>query len=281
MRWAWGAVPTVAHTALTPRSHGLRRRGAPRRRCLTACLRGCSSSTARPCCRPPTSPQATECEWAVLRRLDARLGRVERGARPGRRAADRAARLGDAHEERQLEAYRQQFGAAVVEIERPRRPARPGRARRRAAADARGARRRRGRRLPGDALRRRVPRVRRLPRADRRRLGRLRHEARAPREGDRADAARRLRRAAAPRSASRSATGCTCCSATAPPPRTASRTCSRCSRSGWDASGRWSTRGSPRPARSPGARRASPHADGARSAPRRSRRRATCCSSAG
>lgn len=62
---------------------------------------------------------ATECEWAVLRRLDAKLGRVEAVPEPVDALNRRAARLGDAHEERQLEAYRRRFGAGVVEIERP------------------------------------------------------------------------------------------------------------------------------------------------------------------
>src|ERR1700712_4511440 len=62
---------------------------------------------------------ATACEWAVLRRLDARLGRGEAVPEPVDALNRRAARLGDAHEERQLAAYRRQYGAGVVEIERP------------------------------------------------------------------------------------------------------------------------------------------------------------------
>jgi uncharacterized protein len=62
---------------------------------------------------------ATECEWAVLRRLDAKLGRVDAVPEPVDALNRRAARLGDAHEERQLEAYRQQYGPGVVEIARP------------------------------------------------------------------------------------------------------------------------------------------------------------------
>lgn len=62
---------------------------------------------------------ATECEWAVLRRLDARLGRVEAVPDPADALRDRAARLGDAHELRQLETYRARFGAGVVEIAPP------------------------------------------------------------------------------------------------------------------------------------------------------------------
>ncbi|MFD1722866.1 TM0106 family RecB-like putative nuclease [Amnibacterium endophyticum] len=61
---------------------------------------------------------ATECEWAVLRRLDARLGRVEAVPDPAEALLERAARLGDAHEERQLAAYRAELG--------PHEPGRPG-----------------------------------------------------------------------------------------------------------------------------------------------------------
>ena len=63
--------------------------------------------------------KATDCEWAVLRRLDARLGRVEAVPDPADALRERAARLGDAHEARQLAEYRRAFGAGVVEIERP------------------------------------------------------------------------------------------------------------------------------------------------------------------
>ncbi|MGN6444991.1 TM0106 family RecB-like putative nuclease [Amnibacterium sp.] len=62
---------------------------------------------------------ATECEWAVLRRLDAKLGRALAVPDPVDALRDRAARLGDAHEARQLDEYRRQRGAAVVEIPRP------------------------------------------------------------------------------------------------------------------------------------------------------------------
>jgi predicted RecB family nuclease len=62
---------------------------------------------------------ASTCEWAVLRRLDAKLGRVDAVPEPEDALNRRAARLGDAHEERQLAAYRRQHGTGVVEIERP------------------------------------------------------------------------------------------------------------------------------------------------------------------
>ena len=63
--------------------------------------------------------RATECEWSVLRRLDARLGRVDAVPDPADALRDRAALLGDVHEARQLAEYRRTFGAGVVEIERP------------------------------------------------------------------------------------------------------------------------------------------------------------------
>ena len=60
---------------------------------------------------------AAQCEWALMRSLDARLGRIE-----GTRADDdamlaRAAALGDLHERRMLERLR--ADRTVVEIERP------------------------------------------------------------------------------------------------------------------------------------------------------------------
>ena len=57
--------------------------------------------------------KATECEWAVLRRLDARLGRVEAVPDPEDALLNRAARLGDAHEERQLAEYRRSVRRAA------------------------------------------------------------------------------------------------------------------------------------------------------------------------
>ena len=48
---------------------------------------------------------AVECEWALLRRLDAKLGRVEAVPEPEDALNRRAAGLGDAHELRQLDAY--------------------------------------------------------------------------------------------------------------------------------------------------------------------------------
>ncbi|MGV9768501.1 TM0106 family RecB-like putative nuclease [Microbacterium sp. NPDC003461] len=63
---------------------------------------------------------AAECEFAWLRALDARLGRVPEVEEPEDEMLERAARLGDAHEERVLARYRERFGGAVVEIERQR-----------------------------------------------------------------------------------------------------------------------------------------------------------------
>lgn len=63
--------------------------------------------------------KASECEFAFLRELDVKLGRdtlFEPVADP---MLERAGRLGDEHEHRVLESYRERFGAGVVEIERP------------------------------------------------------------------------------------------------------------------------------------------------------------------
>ena len=60
---------------------------------------------------------AAVCEWAVLRRLDARLGRVELVEEPPDDMLERTARLGDTHELRYLHKLRAH--APVVEIARP------------------------------------------------------------------------------------------------------------------------------------------------------------------
>ncbi|MBC9937074.1 MULTISPECIES: bifunctional RecB family nuclease/DEAD/DEAH box helicase [unclassified Leucobacter] len=69
---------------------------------------------------------ASYCEFAWLRRVDARLGREITVPADDDPMMARAGRLGDAHEERMLERYRAQFGPAtdgeaggVVEIARP------------------------------------------------------------------------------------------------------------------------------------------------------------------
>jgi predicted RecB family nuclease len=61
---------------------------------------------------------ASECEFAWLRAIDARLGRVPAVHEPEDLTLERAARLGDRHEERVLERYRAELGAGVVEIPR-------------------------------------------------------------------------------------------------------------------------------------------------------------------
>lgn len=61
---------------------------------------------------------AAECEFAWLRALDAKLGRVPAVEEPEDEMLERAARLGDKHEEQVLERYREKFGSGVVEIAR-------------------------------------------------------------------------------------------------------------------------------------------------------------------
>lgn len=63
--------------------------------------------------------KASECEFAFLRALDAKLGRIEAVPDPEDAMLERSGRMGDAHELRVLERYREQFGSGVVEIERP------------------------------------------------------------------------------------------------------------------------------------------------------------------
>lgn len=66
---------------------------------------------------------AANCEFALLRRLDTVLGRIERddAATPEDPMLARTSGLGAAHERRQWDGYRERFGAGVVSIERPRR----------------------------------------------------------------------------------------------------------------------------------------------------------------
>lgn len=59
---------------------------------------------------------AAECEFAWLRAIDARLGRVPAVEDPEDLTLERAARLGTAHERRVLAAYVAEFGDGVVEI---------------------------------------------------------------------------------------------------------------------------------------------------------------------
>lgn len=59
---------------------------------------------------------AAECEFAWLRAIDAKLGRVPAVEDPDDPTRERAGRLGTLHERRTLERYRERFGEAVVEI---------------------------------------------------------------------------------------------------------------------------------------------------------------------
>jgi len=60
---------------------------------------------------------AADCEWAVMRMLDFRLGRIPRPPEDEDELRRRAAVLGDLHEQRMLERLRE--AGPVVEIERP------------------------------------------------------------------------------------------------------------------------------------------------------------------
>jgi predicted RecB family nuclease len=69
---------------------------------------------------------AVECEWAMLRRLDAKLGRVQAVPDPVDAMQERAKQLGNEHEARRLAEYQQRFGAhrpglagGVAVIDRP------------------------------------------------------------------------------------------------------------------------------------------------------------------
>ncbi len=59
---------------------------------------------------------AAECEFAWLRAIDAKVGRVPAVDDPEDATLERAGRLGIAHERRVLDAYRARYGDAVVEI---------------------------------------------------------------------------------------------------------------------------------------------------------------------
>lgn len=62
---------------------------------------------------------ASKCEFAFLRKLDAKLGRIERVEEVVDDMLARTGRLGDEHEARVLEGYRRDFGSGVALIERP------------------------------------------------------------------------------------------------------------------------------------------------------------------
>ena len=66
---------------------------------------------------------AASCEWAVMRKLDSRLGRIEAPPATTDDMLERAARLGDRHEQRFLESLRRLMH--VVEIPRPERSSNP------------------------------------------------------------------------------------------------------------------------------------------------------------
>ncbi|NQX12251.1 TM0106 family RecB-like putative nuclease [Microbacteriaceae bacterium VKM Ac-2855] len=68
---------------------------------------------------PSDLKTASECEFAFLRALDVKLGRAEALETADDPMYRRTSALGDAHELRMLERYREQFGSSVVEIERP------------------------------------------------------------------------------------------------------------------------------------------------------------------
>ncbi|MRH27881.1 TM0106 family RecB-like putative nuclease [Microbacterium sp. SYP-A9085] len=59
---------------------------------------------------------AAECEFAWLRAIDAKAGRVPAVADPEDATLERAGRLGTAHERRVLDAYRNHLGDGVIEI---------------------------------------------------------------------------------------------------------------------------------------------------------------------
>ena len=62
---------------------------------------------------------ASKCEFAFLRKLDAKLGRIERVEEVVDDMLARTGRLGDEHEARVLDAYREDLGSGVALIERP------------------------------------------------------------------------------------------------------------------------------------------------------------------
>ncbi|WP_374010199.1 TM0106 family RecB-like putative nuclease [Leifsonia sp. LS-T14] len=63
--------------------------------------------------------EASKCEFAFLRALDVKLGRLEKTEEIEDPMYVRSARMGDEHEHRILERYRERFGEGVAEIERP------------------------------------------------------------------------------------------------------------------------------------------------------------------
>ena len=62
---------------------------------------------------------ASHCEFAVLRKLDAMLGRIDAVAKPEDAMLERASKLGDAHERRILDDLVRRHEGGVVEIPKP------------------------------------------------------------------------------------------------------------------------------------------------------------------
>ncbi|MFU8946513.1 TM0106 family RecB-like putative nuclease [Mycetocola zhadangensis] len=62
---------------------------------------------------------ASKCEFAFLRKLDAKLGRIDKVDEKADAMLARTGRLGDEHEARVLDLYRAKFGEGVSEIKRP------------------------------------------------------------------------------------------------------------------------------------------------------------------
>ena len=62
---------------------------------------------------------ASKCEFAFLRTIDARLGRIELPETAEDAMLTRTSTLGDEHERRVLDRYRSRFGDRVAEIDRP------------------------------------------------------------------------------------------------------------------------------------------------------------------
>ncbi|MEV8212220.1 TM0106 family RecB-like putative nuclease [Leifsonia sp. NPDC077715] len=63
--------------------------------------------------------EASKCEFAFLRTVDVKLGRLEKTEEIEDPMYVRSSRMGDEQEHRILQRYRERYGAGVVEIERP------------------------------------------------------------------------------------------------------------------------------------------------------------------
>ena len=71
------------------------------------------------CCSASDLAAAATCEFALLRRLDARLGRVDATPAEPDPMLERTARLGAAHERRVLDEYVRTYGTGVVGMPAP------------------------------------------------------------------------------------------------------------------------------------------------------------------